>query len=397
MAKTVVCKENDKRECEMARIFSAPSRYVQGYDELKNICTYIQPYGKTFMVITSKGRVDSMRGQLDAYIAGSGCRFVYEVTNGQSTMREIERLVEKTQGRNYDAVIGLGGGKCLDIAKAVSKFAELPLILVPTIASTDAPSSSYAVIYSDEGVFMETLYLKRNPDIVLVDSHLIAEAPARYFIAGVGDALATYYEAITCIEGYKTHFVGVAEAPRTNEYLLATATKASECIARACRDVLYRDGMAAKFAIEKHRVTKAVENVIEANCLLSSVGFESNGVTSAHAIYCGFTELARPHKLHGEYVAFGTIATLILENAPKEEIEKAIDFCIDMGLPVTFADLGLQDITQEELFTVAKVSADPAQTSANEPFEILAEEFLAAIVTADAWGSDRKRKRRPML
>lgn len=377
----------------MAQIFSSPSKYIQGYGELYNLPQYIRPLGKSFFVVMSERRMVDLQPILSGLERSSDCIFQYAAFQGETSFAEVERLSKQFASTGCDAVVGIGGGKCLDAAKMVSKLTDCPLIMIPTIAATDAPSSSYAVIYTEKGVFLKTCYLKRPPDLVLVDLQIIATAPVRYFIAGIGDALATYYEARTCIESYRSHDVGFPVVPSEDRYIRAKATKAAEWIAKGCRDILFEDGLRAKLAVQQHVVTKAVENVTEANCLLSSIGFESNGVASAHAVYSGFTVLAGHEKtLHGEYVAFGTIVMLIYENRPQSEIDEVMKFCMEIGLPVTFSELRLPDIGQNELKMVAQVAADPTQTSQNEPFHVEWNELMAAIITADELGKLMKNR-----
>ena len=77
----------------------------------------------------------------------------------------------------------------------------------------------------------------------------------------------------------------------------------------------------------------------------------------AHAIHNGLTVLEECHGMyHGEKVAFGTIAQLVLENAPAKELEEIIDFCIELGLPVTLKQLGAEHITEEQIFAVAEAA-----------------------------------------
>ena len=100
---------------------------------------------------------------------------------------------------------GCRGGKVLDTARAVAADLDLPVVNCPTVASSDAPCSALSVIYSEEGVFQEYRFYRKNPDLVLVDTQVIAQAPPRLLAAGMGDALATWFEAKTCERGpYQT-------------------------------------------------------------------------------------------------------------------------------------------------------------------------------------------------
>lgn len=165
-------------------------------------------------------------------------------------------------------------------------------------------------------------------------------------------------------------------------------------MAELCYKILIEDGLKAKFAAECGVATQAVENIIEANTYLSGIGFESGGLAAAHAIHNGFTVMSECHALyHGEKVAFGTLVQLVLENAPLEEMEEVINFCISVGLPVTLAEMGVKKIDNEKIMQVAIAATSEGETIYNMPFEINAEKVYAAILTADAIGKDALEKR----
>ena len=276
-------------------------------------------------------------------------------------------------------VVGIGGGKIHDTAKAVAHYAGRPVVIVPTIAGTDAPCSALSVIYSDEGVFEEYLWLPANPNVVLVDTDVVSRAPARLLVSGMGDALATYFEAQATADANASTCAG------------GKITNAALVLARACYDTLLADGLKAKLAVENHVCTKAVENIIEANTYLSGIGFESGGLAGAHAIHNGFTVAPETHSLyHGEKVAFGTLVQLVLQNADMEQIEEVLDFCMSVGLPTTLADLGLAGADPKVIRAVAEAASAPGETIHNMPMEVTADKVYAAILTADALGRQYK-------
>ena len=101
----------------------------------------------------------------------------------------------------------------------------------------------------------------------------------------------------------------------------------------------------------------------------------------------GLTVLAECHYMyHGEKVAFGTLAQLVLENVPHEELEEIIMWCIEVGLPVTLEELGAGNVTDEQLMEVAKAASAEGDTLQNMPFTVTPESVFAAIKAADAYG-----------
>ena len=145
----------------------------------------------------------------------------------------------------------------------------------------------------------------------------------------------------------------------------------------------------AKLAADNNCCTKSLEKIIEANTLLSGIGFESGGLAGAHAIHNGFTVLPECHHMyHGEKVAFGTLVQLVLEDAPVEEIEEVLEFCLSVGLPVTLKELGVEEVTEEKIRAVAEASTVPDESIHNMPFEVTADSVYAAIMVADSLGKE---------
>lgn len=363
----------------MARILISPVKYIQGEGELSKIKDYISHLGKTFFFIAGSNAMNVTKKIIEESFKDSGAKLVFEKFHGECSRPEINRLKEIYNANKCDVVVGVGGGKALDTAKGVVYYVNCPLVIVPTIASTDAPTSSLAVLYTDQGIWDGWVALPRNPEIVLADTRVIINSPIRFFIAGMGDALGTYFEAMANVKSDKLNFAG------------GKITKTAMGIAKLCYDVLMENGVKAKAAIETKIVNDAVENAVEANIYLSGVGFESTGCACAHAIYNGFTALSDHHKnWHGEYVAFGTLVQVILENSPLRD--EVLKFCVDVGLPVTLKDLGYENISSEDLMKVAETACAEGGFMQNEPFAVDKKMTYDAIVAADALGCKYKAK-----
>jgi glycerol dehydrogenase len=364
----------------MATIIGSPSRYIQGKGELANIAVYAANLGrKNIFALVSKsgkGRVENILLE-SAKKAGSTLSF--EIFNGECSANEINRIAAALKASGADIMAGIGGGKILDTAKAAAEDVGVPILIAPTIASTDAPCSAISVVYTDDGVFERYRFLKQNPTIVLVDTGMVAAAPVRLLVSGMGDALATYFEARSCGQKDAGNCVG------------GKTTLAAQAIARLCYDTLMRDGKKAATALERGGCTRAVENIIEANTYLSGIGFESGGLAAAHAVHNGLTALRETHAFyHGEKVAFGTIVHLVLENAPVCELEEVLSFCTGVGLPVTLGDLNVKNPSEAALREVAEKTAAPGETIHNMPFAVTPETVYDAILGADAIGTGWK-------
>lgn len=361
----------------MKKVMISPSKYVQGEGELFNLGAYVNDYGKKALLVVSRDDQSRVQNYLDKAIIKNPFELVYGEFNAECTKKEIARLRKITVEQGCDVLIGLGGGKALDTAKAVSHFEGKPVIVVPTIASTDAPCSSLAVIYTEHSEFEEYMFFKKNPDLVLVDTGIIAKAPTRFLISGMGDALSTYFEARSCQRAFANNIPG------------GKSTKAALAIAKLCYETLLEDSVKAKAACDANVVTQALENIIEANILLSGLGFESSGLAAAHAVHNGLTVLEETHKFfHGEKVAFGVIVHLVLENAPQAELNEVLNYSKSMGLPVCLKDLGIVNPSNEQLMEVAKASCAEGETIHNMPFVVTAEDVYAAILAADKLGGN---------
>lgn len=359
----------------MSMVFKSPSKYVQGPGVLKEIeCYLVDSMGKELFVIIDPAIEESVKPMLNQCME-KGYSITYTTFLGECSRPNIEKYIAMAKEVGATTVFGVGGGKTMDTAKGVAHLSGMSLVIVPTAASTDAPCSSVSVMYHDNGEFDDWLFLNANPNLVLVDTDVIVKAPVKLFVAGMGDALSTYFEARVC------------RASGSKNQAKALPTIAATTLAEKCWEILARDGVRAKMAAEAGVCTPAFEAVVEINTLLSSVGFESGGLGAAHAIQKGFTLIPELHRAyHGYIVAFCTITQLVMENVEDKELNAVLKFCKDVGLPICFADFGYHDVDYDLLWQVADKTNKVGVSVHHLPFEVNTKMIYEGLVAADAIG-----------
>lgn len=324
------------------------------------------------LVLASSATADRLTDAWRETFADAGFDYVVHNFGGECTQDEIDAGVAAAREIGAGTVVGVGGGKTLDTSRGVAAEVGAAMVNCPTLASSDAPCSALSVVYTPAGEVTRISYYPRNPELVLVDCSLVAAAPRRYLVSGMGDALATWYEARTVIAAHGTNNLGGA------------VTLTAGALAELCCETLYADGVAAAEACDAGAVTPALERIVEANTLLSGLGFESGGLALAHAVHNGLTAVPQTHAyLHGEKVAFGLLVQLEVEGRPSEEIERVRAFCRSVGLPTSLAELGLPNASDETIDTIAARTVIPGESAHNEPFEVTAAMVADGVRAAD--------------
>lgn len=378
-------KENiqlmETSETKLDRTLKAvfPGKYLQGEGLVAGLPGTIKSFGEKGLIISSRTAKNILANSIGQFKVDG---ILVEEFGGECCEKEIERLSDIVRLNHIDTVVGMGGGKAIDTAKIVADRAGLPVIIVPTIASTDAPCSGCAIIYTEQGVFDSVYYQKMNPQAVLVDMEVIANAPVRFLVAGMGDALATWFEARSCQRTQSENCCG------------GYGTLTAFTLAKLCYDTLLRYGSAAKVANENHIITAALHHIAEANILLSGIGFESAGLAAAHSIHNGLSAMEGTHAYyHGEKVAFGVLAGLHLTDALPAEMETVYSFCEEIGLPTTLAEIGLAKPDESDLMNVAIKACAPQEGIHHEAVHITPQKVMYAMIAADAMGKIRKTGR----
>lgn len=351
----------------------APNRYIQGQGVLLNLGRYLKvvPSNQPAILISERGRKE-LGEIINESLSARGITPTFEIFNGECSLSEIERITNKLVALGkIDSLVAVGGGKCVDAGKSVAYRLKLPSIICPSLASNDAPCSALSVLYTEEGVSEGAEFFPWSPALVIVDTGIVARAPARYLVSGMGDAMATWYEADTCFRNFKArNTVG------------ARPTLAARAIGELCANTLFEYGVSSVESVSRSISDEALERVVEANTLLSGIGFESGGLAGAHAVAQSYTVIPQiqANYLHGEMVAMGLLVQLSLEER-QLECEKVATFFSQVGLPVNLLQLGLEVEIEQALDGVVRAALD-SSIIGNEPVELNHSILMEACLSA---------------
>lgn len=359
------------------RSMGFPGRYIQGPQALRELPRLLEELGARRIALLADATVRRTLGaRVDAALqlgGGAGAAATWLDFPGECSAPIIADLAAGVV--DCDTVVALGGGKTIDTGKGISRTHGARLVVVPTIASNDSPTSRLIVLYDGAHRVAGVELLARNPDVVLVDTEVIARAPARFFSAGMGDALSKTFEARQCHLTHGRNFFGTPSLPT------------ARLLADRCYAIIVEHGAAALRQIaERQEPDESVERVIEATVLLSGVGFESGGLSLAHALVRGFS--AHPKIggfLHGEAVAFGTLVQLVAEGRPDAEVAAHAALTRVLGLPVSFRSFGMDAIGGAELDEIARITCTAPYISHLSP-AIDAAGVRRALERADLFG-----------
>ncbi|MFL2536698.1 MAG: glycerol dehydrogenase [Candidatus Azotimanducaceae bacterium] len=356
-------------------VMAAPQRYIQGPGVISRIGRYIGIINvKRAAILASRRAIVAEGARVTESLHSNHIESVDCIFDGECSLQEIEKHVAALKDEDIDCLIAVGGGKPVDAGKSIAWRLEIPVVIVPTLASNDAPCSALSVLYTPEGASDVVEFYPTSPTLVVIDTDIVADANERYLVAGMGDAMATWYETRICLNNLD------ARTP-----LGARPTIAACAMAEICAHTLFEHGEAAAKSVVVNQNGTALEKVVEANTLLSGIGFESGGLALAHPMALAYTQIDELHTnyLHGEMVAMGTMVQLAMEQSG--DAKKVAEFFARVGLPIHLGQFSMSPQDTNKLDIIIE-SAMANANSHQMPMVVTEDLLLRAIMDAHELG-----------
>ena len=350
----------------------APAQVVRGAGILTSMRDHIARLGQRPLIVGGDRSLGMAKPFLEPALAALT---VTQATYGHDCSEAtLDRLRAAIAQHQADVVIGVGGGKALDTAKLVAHQSQLPVVTVPTTAATCAAWTALSNVYSEAGAFLYDVALSRCPDLLILDYDLVATAPQRTLIAGIGDALAKWYEA------------SVSSGTSEQTLLIAAVQEA-----RVLRDLLFQKTAMALAEPGGAEWREVVDACVLLAGVIGGLGGAQCRTVAAHAVHNGLTHLMSSHgALHGEKVAYGILVQLRLEEMAQSSSlaytarQQLLKFYEASGLPRNLGDLGMADVGLSDLQRAADVACRSGSDIHHLPFTVHPETLMGALVSTTA-------------
>lgn len=281
--------------------------------------------GKSVYLITGP-HAWTADGDKIAHVLKKACiPFFLDIYTGTCSEEKAREIITICQQQTYDVILGVGGGRIMDLAKLTANLGNIPVINMPTIAATCAAYTPLSVIYTLDGACRGTWFFRKEVDCVICDVSILSHEPERYLAAGMLDAMAKWVEI-----NHYNH----GNDPSGQDELLARllAKNLFEDLKRDCFKAYNHDESVIKNVIFNNIVTTGI---------ISGIARGHFQAALAHELYYAIRTLYGKESipfLHGEVVAVGLLfQALYLENDKQAEELRAL--MQSMHMPISLSGI----------------------------------------------------------
>ncbi|MBQ9588732.1 MAG: iron-containing alcohol dehydrogenase family protein [Butyrivibrio sp.] len=351
-------------------IIKTPKIYISEKDAIQRAGKYIKGYTKKPLIIGSEKALDVAYPELKKSLEENGIDASnVDTFTGYPSENKFSFYSELVLKYNADAIIGVGGGRVLDTAKATADLLDIPVITVPTIAATCAAWAGLTIQYDDEGSFVQARPLKKAPEVIIADTKIILSAPKRYLFAGTIDTFAKFFE------------IRPSLAHAKDSLNLDIAFYSAKLAYQKLEDNVFKALEEAKNDIYEQSAKDVVDAIIYLAGFAGSFQTNTGYYSFAHPFYHISARFPNTrHKLHGEKVGYGILTQLLLEKKSENEIAETIRNFSKYDNAFTLSDIGLNKENKNELKNLASQIKETF-----EHVEWSIEEIVEALVVTDLW------------
>ncbi|MBI3840721.1 MAG: NAD(P)-dependent glycerol-1-phosphate dehydrogenase [Thaumarchaeota archaeon] len=299
-------------------LMELPTRVLIGDGVLSKLGEFIEESAGSGRVVVAAGThvQEKVRASVDAILGG---RASWVIVLAADTAN-VEKVIRESRGSK--CIIGVGGGKSVDVGKLASFRAKLPFYSVPTSASHDGIASPFASL---KGLDRPYSVMAKPPVGILADIGVIASAPRRLLASGCGDLVSK----LTAVKDWQL-------AHRVNdEYYGSYAANLALMSAQVVLDGSKKIG---RFG--KESVRDLVEALISTGVAAGIAG-SSRPCSGSEHLFSHYLDILAPDAgLHGEKCGLGTIMMAKLHGIDWKSVRRALS---NVGAPVTASEMGAED------------------------------------------------------
>lgn len=334
----------------------APTTYHRGWGSLASAGRPIAALGSRPLVVHGAAGRTRIATPLHASLTEADVDPTYLRHDGPVTNQALDAVSQAVQDGLHDLVIGVGGGRVLDLAKGAAHRACIPCVTLPTSPATCAAVTALTVLYDSNGAWRGSSMAPTCPALVVVDTEVLAGTPDRLLAAGVLDALAKVEEVRIAAD--------VAGLTRSRVDPWVDAALAS-CTTLTTWVDPTSDALSEGLPSAADTRAALAEAVVVLPGLIAGLAGEGNKLAAAHAVHNAMTQVAEPRggtpvAMHGEGVGFGLLVQACLAGADDANLMRRIEWTRRIGVDVTLERLGwarYRDVPQTVLSWLAEAPA----------------------------------------
>lgn len=308
-----------------------PQYYQYHIGAIDNIPKLLEEYkSKNILVVHGTISWEKARPFM-TFLDNPSVKVTYHQYTGQCSYYGAGLIKEIVEEQNIDFIIGVGGGKLTDLVGYAAHLANVPFGVVPTLASNCAPWTPLSVMYKETGESEgKSEHFKRQAAFLITDPKLVLDSPVEYFVAGLADTLAKWYESDA-----------ILKQPQLQG---ETYLKLAQHVTEVCKDEILKDSSKAitdmKNQVLSDEFFRLSEIVFALAGMVGGIGGKYSRNAAAHAMHDGLGKYYPASKkfLHGEIVAYGILYQMAIEKR-WNDIDELLPLYKELNLPKSLKDL----------------------------------------------------------